>query len=106
DGRLANEADRSLLLHVPSPGLSPGTSTYLATTAALMDLAVRFGAARGLGGWRDARRSLGRASELARRTLADSLEPARRAAERIAGRPWVTYLGAGPNEVSARFGAA
>ena len=61
---------------------------------------------RGLGGWRDARRSLGRASELARRTLADSLEPARRAAERIAGRPWVTYLGAGPNEASARFGAA
>jgi ribokinase len=105
DGRLALEADESVLLEVPTLGFSPGTSTYVAMVAALLRLSLAMGEARG----RDvaeARASLDRVPELAGDTLARTLEPARAVAGRLIGRPWVSFAGAGPNEASARFGAA
>jgi fructoselysine-6-P-deglycase FrlB-like protein len=105
DGRLAAQADESVLLEVPTLGFSPGTSTYVAMVAALLRLSLALGQARG----RDVagpRASLDRVPELARDTLARTLEPARTLAGRLIGRPWVSFAGAGPNEASARFGAA
>ncbi len=39
-------------------------------------------------------------------TLDAVAEPSVTAAETLSGQPWVTFLGAGPNEATARFGAA
>ena len=44
--------------------------------------------------------------EQAARTLELCGEPSIDAARLLLGRPWATYLGAGPNEATARFGAA
>src|SRR5256884_6710284 len=47
DSPLAKEAADVIRLSVPTLGYSPGTSTYLAILAALFDLAVAWGEARG-----------------------------------------------------------
>jgi glucosamine--fructose-6-phosphate aminotransferase (isomerizing) len=104
EGRLAGEADRMLVLDVPTTGFSPGTSTYVAMAAALMETAVQMGRSRA--GAVDARALLATAPEAADVTLARSLGPAREVAERLARHRSVTFIGAGPNEASARFGAA
>ncbi len=94
-----------LRIDVPTLGFSPGTSTYLGMLATLTDLALRWGTARG----RDnspARAFADRFPDLARQTLQASAEPAVAAAELLRARPWATFLGAGPNEATARFGAA
>jgi sugar/nucleoside kinase (ribokinase family)/D-arabinose 5-phosphate isomerase GutQ len=96
-GRLAREAHSTLMLSVPSSGLSPGTSTYVAMTATLMRLA------RALGGHGD---RLDGVADAARETLRRSAEPARALAARLAGAPWICFVGGGPNEATARFGAA
>src|SRR4051794_15613503 len=98
DTPLARECDRVLTLTVPTQGLSPGTSTYVAMVTALADLALRWSRAD-----RDA---LQRAPELARATLEACWEPARALGRRLAGQPWICVVGGGPNEASARFGAA
>jgi sugar/nucleoside kinase (ribokinase family)/fructoselysine-6-P-deglycase FrlB-like protein len=104
EGRLAGEADRMLVLDVPTTGFSPGTSTYVAMAAALMETAVQMGRSRA--GAVEARALLATAPEAADVTLARSLGPAREVAERLARHRSVTFIGAGPNEASARFGAA
>ncbi|GAA0381998.1 hypothetical protein GCM10009530_35950 [Microbispora corallina] len=104
-GALAEAADRVLPVDVPTLGFSPGTSTYLGMVATLADLAVRWGRARG----RDvaaARAALDGAPSLARRTLAANAGPADKAARVLATHAWTAFLGAGPNEASAKFGAA
>jgi fructoselysine-6-P-deglycase FrlB-like protein/sugar/nucleoside kinase (ribokinase family) len=102
---LAREATDVVTLTVPSLGSTPGTISFLAMLVALFDLALQWGSARG----KDisvARQALERASELAARTLVASAEPAERLAERLKNRAAVTFIGAGPNEATARFGAA
>jgi ribokinase len=102
---LGRAAQHVLPIEVPTLGFSPGTSTYLGMLATLTDLALRWGTARG----RDtssARAFAGGLPELARLTLEANAEPALAAAELLRARPWVTFLGAGPNEATARFGAA
>jgi glucosamine--fructose-6-phosphate aminotransferase (isomerizing) len=72
---------------------------------ALFNLALQWGAGRG----HDiaaARHALERASELSAQTLARSETPAARLAERLQSRAAITYIGAGPNDATARFGAA
>jgi fructoselysine-6-P-deglycase FrlB-like protein/sugar/nucleoside kinase (ribokinase family) len=102
---LAAEASELLPLEVPTFGTAPGTSTYAGALSRLLDLAFRWGAARDR--HREcARDALERTPGLAEATLRAAAEPAERAAERLAGRPWVAFLGAGPNEATARFGAA
>ncbi|HEY6406412.1 MAG TPA: PfkB family carbohydrate kinase, partial [Ktedonobacteraceae bacterium] len=102
---LAKEATDVITLSVPTLGYSPGTSTYLAILAALIDLAVTWGKARA----RDtsgARTLLGNVPDFARQTLEMVNEPVQRLAERMANPDWVTFLGAGPNLATAYFGAA
>jgi sugar/nucleoside kinase (ribokinase family)/fructoselysine-6-P-deglycase FrlB-like protein len=104
-GAVAKAARHLLPIEVPTLGFSPGTSTYLGMVATLTDLAVRWGQLRG----RDtsqARTVLETVPKLARETLLANDEPCRGAAELLRGRPWVSFLGAGPNEATARFGAA
>jgi len=102
---LAKEATDVITLSVPTLGYSPGTSTYLAILAALLDLAVIWGKTRGVD-TAQAERLLRNVPELAEQTLEAGNEPAQVVAEQIAGHNWVTFLGAGPNLASAHFGAA
>jgi glucosamine--fructose-6-phosphate aminotransferase (isomerizing) len=104
-GPLGQAAQHLLPIDVPTLGFSPGTSTYLGMVATLLDLALRWGQARGLD-TTAARSTLATSPELARATLKANAQAARQVAVRLADQPWVTFLGAGPNEASARFGAA
>jgi sugar/nucleoside kinase (ribokinase family)/fructoselysine-6-P-deglycase FrlB-like protein len=105
DGPLAAHADDCLPIDVPTSGYSPGTSTYVAMQAALHDLALRWGQARGVGS-ESARGALADVPALAAAAVTGSADPARAIAGRLIGRPWVSFVGAGPSEASARFGAA
>jgi glucosamine--fructose-6-phosphate aminotransferase (isomerizing) len=89
-------------------GYSPGTSTYLAILAALLDLSLAWGEARG---WDKAdlsamRKLLRNVPDLARQTLERVNEPTQRVAEQFVKHDWLTFLGAGPNLATAHFGAA
>jgi sugar/nucleoside kinase (ribokinase family)/fructoselysine-6-P-deglycase FrlB-like protein len=105
DGELARAADLVLPIDVPTLGYSPGTTSYLGLVATLDDLALRWAGARGLE-TATARAGLEAIPALAERTLRENAEPACAAAELLAPHSWVTFLGGGPNEASARFGAA
>lgn len=102
---LAKEADDIITLSVPTLGYSPGTSTYLTLLMALFDLAVSWAEERqqDVGA---ARTYLEAVPDLARQTLERAEAPAREAGLRLAEKPWITFLGAGPNEATAGFGAA
>jgi len=102
---LANEAADVVVVNVPSLGSTPGTISFLAMLVALYELALQWGTARGndvVG----ARSALERAAELTAQTLVSSEEPAARLAERLYSRAAIAFVGAGPNEATARFGAA
>jgi ribokinase len=102
---LASEATDLVAMHVPSLGSTPGTISFLSMLVALFNLALHWGAARGneISG---ARRALEQADELMAQTLAHSDGPAARLADRLENRAAITYIGAGPNDATARFGAA
>lgn len=100
---LAREASDCLLAEVPTLGFSPGTTTYVAMQTALYDLALRWGRARGAGAAQDL---LAATPELARTAIGLAETPAAEVAARLAHRHWVSFIGAGPSEASARFGAA
>jgi glucosamine--fructose-6-phosphate aminotransferase (isomerizing) len=102
---LAREATDVVTLTVPSLGSTPGTISFLAMLVALFDLALQWGAARRRPVVA-ARAALERASGLTARTLSQGEEPAARLAERLRNRAAITFIGAGPNEATARFGAA
>jgi sugar/nucleoside kinase (ribokinase family)/fructoselysine-6-P-deglycase FrlB-like protein len=103
DGQLAAAADRILPIDVPTLGFSPGTSTYIAMLCTLIDLALRTSRTGGDGAIRGACEQLpGQAAK----TLDWCDAPASGAAARMASARFVTFLGAGPNEATARFGAA
>jgi fructoselysine-6-P-deglycase FrlB-like protein/sugar/nucleoside kinase (ribokinase family) len=102
---LAREATDLVAMNVPSLGSTPGTISFLSMLVALFNLALKWGAGRG----HDiaaARNALARASELSAQTLARSETPAARLAERLQSCTAITYIGAGPNDATARFGAA
>ncbi|GII58292.1 hypothetical protein Pth03_66810 [Planotetraspora thailandica] len=104
-GALAEAAELVLPIGVPTLGFSPGTSTYLGMVATLGDLALRWGDARG-NDTTQARAALAAAPALAAQTLRANAGPADKAARSLAGHGWITFLGGGPNESSAKFGAA
>jgi glucosamine 6-phosphate synthetase-like amidotransferase/phosphosugar isomerase protein len=108
DSPLAREATDVINLSVPTLGYSPGTSTYLAILAALLDLAVTWGEACGGDAARlaELRTLLRNVPDLARRTLEEANEPVQKVAERFVKHDWLTFLGAGPNLATAHFGAA
>jgi ribokinase len=102
DGQLAAAADRILPIDVPTLGFSPGTSTYIGMLCTLIDLALRT-SRTGDGAIRGACKQLpGQAAK----TLDWCDAPASGVAARMASARFVTFLGAGPNEATARFGAA
>jgi sugar/nucleoside kinase (ribokinase family)/fructoselysine-6-P-deglycase FrlB-like protein len=101
---LARAADGVVPLDVQTLGFSPGTSTYVAMLGSLLRLAAALS-------------ELTRGDETLTRALlelpgqvADTLDlvaaPSVPVAEALLGRARVMYLGAGPNEATARFGAA
>jgi glucosamine--fructose-6-phosphate aminotransferase (isomerizing) len=103
DGQLAAAADRILPIDVPTLGFSPGTSTYIGMLCTLIDLALRTSRTGDGGAIRGACEQLpGQAAK----TLDWCDAPASGAAARMASARFVTFLGAGPNEATARFGAA
>ena len=103
DGQLAAAADRILPIDVPTLGFSPGTSTYIGMLCTLIDLALRSSRTGDGGAIRGACEQLpGQAAK----TLDWCDAPASGAAARMASARFVTFLGAGPNEATARFGAA
>ncbi len=104
DGPLAGASDEVLPLEVPTLGFSPGTSTYVAMVGTLLRLAAALAALRGDGA--ALAEQLARLPGQAEATLAAAAGPAELAAEALLSAPWVAFLGAGPNEATARFGAA
>ena len=108
DSPIAKVADCVLSAEIPTFGFSPGTSTYTAMLVTLLTLAAELGA--NVAASPDAlsryATDLQRLPSLAEETLRLSEGPAYAAAERLAGARMITFLGAGPNEASAKFGAA
>lgn len=102
-GPLAAAADRILPIDVPMLGSSPGTSTYIGMLCTLVDLALRTSPP---GGDRAVRATCGDLPGLASSTLSECDAPAAEVAARMASSRFVSYLGAGPNEATAYFGAA
>jgi sugar/nucleoside kinase (ribokinase family)/fructoselysine-6-P-deglycase FrlB-like protein len=99
-GPLAAVADVIVPIDVPMLGSSPGTSTYIGMLCTLIDLALRTSESSG------ARAACGELPGLAAVTLDACDAPAAEVATRMAAARFVTYLGAGPNEATACFGAA
>jgi glucosamine--fructose-6-phosphate aminotransferase (isomerizing) len=114
DSPIAKVADCVLSAEIPTFGFSPGTSTYTAMLVTLLTLAAELGANVAAGADGPASpgavsryaTDLQRLPRLAEETLRLSKGPAYTAAERLAGARMITFLGAGPNEASAKFGAA
>jgi len=104
DGPLALASDEVLPLDVPTLGFSPGTSTYVAMLGTLLRLAAALAGLRGDTGRLTAQ--LARLPQQAEATLAAAGEPAIEAAGALLPAGWVAFLGAGPNEATARFAAA
>jgi sugar/nucleoside kinase (ribokinase family)/fructoselysine-6-P-deglycase FrlB-like protein len=114
DSPIARVADCVLSAEIPTFGFAPGTSTYTAMLVTLLTLAAELGANVAAGADGPASpdavsryaKDLQRLPRLAEETLRLSEGPAYAAAERLAGARMITFLGAGPNEASAKFGAA
>jgi sugar/nucleoside kinase (ribokinase family)/fructoselysine-6-P-deglycase FrlB-like protein len=106
DGPLAAAADRILPIEVPTLGFSPGTSTYIGMLCTLIDLARRTPRDSGADGGEALRDACEQLAGQAAKTLDGCHEAAADLADRTASGRFVTFLGAGPNEATARFGAA
>ncbi len=108
DSPLAEVADSVLSAEIPTFGFSPGTSTYTAMLVTLLTLAAELGASGD--GRSDSMgryaKDLERLPELAEETLRLCDKASHEVAKRLAGARMTTFLGAGPNEATAKFGAA
>jgi sugar/nucleoside kinase (ribokinase family)/fructoselysine-6-P-deglycase FrlB-like protein len=104
DSQLGQAVDEVVPLDVPTLGFSPGTSTYVAMLGSLLRLAAEIAELRGQEGTLG--RALGDLPAAAARTLELTEGPAPEAARALLAGSWATFLGAGPNEATARFGAA
>lgn len=102
-GALAASAELILPIDVPTLGFSPGTSSYIGMLCTLLDLALRTSPPAGRSA---ARAAAGQLAGLAATTLGWCDAPAAEVATRLTSSRFVTFLGAGPNEASAHFGAA
>jgi glucosamine--fructose-6-phosphate aminotransferase (isomerizing) len=108
DSPVAKAAGSALSAEIPTFGFSPGTSTYAAMLVTLLMLAAELGtgAAGGEDGLSRYRTELERLPDLAQETLRLGEPAAFSAAGLLVGARMTTFLGAGPNEATARFGAA
>ncbi len=103
EGPLGKAADEILPIDVPILGFSPGTSSYVGMLMTLFTLAAEIASIRGSHALKEA---LIEMPKLARETLVLCKEPALEAAKVIAAHEWIAFIGAGPNEATAKFGAA
>jgi glucosamine--fructose-6-phosphate aminotransferase (isomerizing) len=105
-GQLAAAADRILPVDVPTLGFSPGTSTYIGMLCTLIELARRTPRDSEADGGEALRDACEQLASQAAKTLDGCHEGAADLAARMTSGRFVTFLGAGPNEATARFGAA
>src|SRR5579862_1774206 len=103
ESQLAAAADRILPIDVPTLGFSPGTSTYVGMLCTLIDLALRTSPA---GDEHAIRAACEQLPGQAAKTLDWCGDVASDLAARMVSGRFVAFLGAGPNEATARFGAA
>jgi sugar/nucleoside kinase (ribokinase family)/fructoselysine-6-P-deglycase FrlB-like protein len=106
--RLAQAADLVLSAEIPTFGFSPGTSTYTAMLMTLLTLAATLGEQAPDADGPAVERfkaDLGRLPDLAEELVGGG-GAAEAAAARLVGARFTAFLGAGPNEGSASFGAA
>ncbi len=108
---LAQTAGRTLPLSIPSLGYSLGTSTYAGLLVALYLLALALGQRRGVIAATRVEALLDElraAATVVDGAIAASSDPLQAYADRLVsdGTETVLFLGAGPNEASALFGAA
>src|SRR5262245_23355515 len=101
---LARASDEVLPVEVPTLGFSPGTSTYVAMVCAQLRLAGELAQLGGTG--RDLIGALGALPDQVATTLRETADAAPAAAGALLSARWTAFLGAGPNEATARFGAA
>jgi sugar/nucleoside kinase (ribokinase family)/fructoselysine-6-P-deglycase FrlB-like protein len=106
DGPLAAAADRILPIEVPTLGFSPGTSTYIGMLCTLIELARRTRRESEADGGEALRDACEQLAGQAAKTLDGCHEGTADLAARMTSGRFVTFLGAGPNEATARFGAA
>lgn len=104
DSQLGQAVDEVVPLEVTTLGFSPGTSTYVAMLGSLLRLAAEIAELRGRSGTLG--RALGGLPGATARTLELTDGRAEDAARALLAGSWATFLGAGPNEATARFGAA
>jgi sugar/nucleoside kinase (ribokinase family)/fructoselysine-6-P-deglycase FrlB-like protein len=104
DSQLARASDEVVPLDVVTLGFSPGTSTYVAMLGSLLRLGALLAELHGQESGLD--RALAALPGHAARTLELCDDLSLDAARVLYNRPWVTFLGAGPNEATAKFGAA
>src|SRR5579864_4001438 len=105
DSPLAQAADLILSAQIPTFGFSPGTSTYTAMLVTLLTLAKDL-AGEPTPVVQRYTSELERLPDLAEQTLRLCAAPSFAAAKHLAGARMTTFLGGGPNEASAKFGAA
>jgi len=101
---LAAACNEMLPVDVATLGFSPGTSTYVAMLSTLLRLAAALGDLHD-----DACSLTGMLAGLpgqVEATLRDSADASALAARAMLSADWIAFLGAGPNEATARFGAA
>lgn len=101
---LALACDEVLPVDLPTLGFSPGTSTYVAMLCTMLRLAGALALLRG-----DTGSLIGKLARLpgqVEATLRATADAADLAAGVLLPARWVAFLGAGPNEATARFGAA
>lgn len=103
--RLAQEATDVLSIAVPTPGSTPGSISFIAMLIALYGLALEWGDAHGIP-VDDARAILNQVPAFITQTLQRCEPPLPQLAGRLRDRDAITFIGAGPNEGTAKFGAA
>ncbi len=104
NGPLASAADVVVPLEVPTLGFSPGTSTYVAMVVTLLRLAAELGSLTA--GSDELREAMARLPKQVATTLDACTDTAPDVAASLRLASWVAFLGAGPNEATAKFGAA
>jgi sugar/nucleoside kinase (ribokinase family)/fructoselysine-6-P-deglycase FrlB-like protein len=104
DSQLGRAVDEVVPLEITTLGFSPGTSTYAAMLGSLLRLAAEVASLRGQDG--ALHTELAALPSALRHTLDLTGDAAADAARPLLAARWTTYLGAGPNEATAKFGAA
>ena len=103
EGQLGSAASEILPISVPTLGFSPGTSTYVGMLATLLCLSAEIALIKGNPAPRAELEGL---TSLAAETLELSRLSSPKVAKKLFEHTWIAFIGAGPNEATAKFGAA